>query len=107
MGQGRGISFATSKEKWFPMISGPTREKINDKYSLTHALSLEISEEDGEWFATSYDLGLVGYGDSENEAVDDFKENLCGYFDFLKSQEDAKLSGSLLIHKGILEKIIK
>lgn len=66
----------------------------HEKYLFKSPFPVNILVEDDTYIATSYDLNLFGYGDSEDEALRDLCESIIEHYEHLKTNQ-SKL-GSLL-----------
>jgi hypothetical protein len=86
-----------SKEKAKPIHIDKNVTILNlghEKYLFKSPFPVNILVEDDTYIATSYDLNLFGYGDSEDEALHDLCESIIEHYEHLKTNQ-SKL-GSLL-----------
>ena len=65
---------------------------INDlghpKYRLGWALPVALEVDDTHVVAYSYDLDILGWGEVEHEALNDFKTSLCELFETLREDRE-------------------
>ncbi|MDI6794598.1 MAG: hypothetical protein QME81_17310 [bacterium] len=64
------------------------------KYLFKSPFPINIVFEDNVYIASSYDLNMFGYGESEDEALRDFCESIIEYYAHLKANHGRL--GSLL-----------
>lgn len=66
----------------------------HEKYIFKSPFPVNILVEDDTYIATSYDLNLFGYGESEDEALRDLCESIIEHYEHLKTNQSNL--GSLL-----------
>ena len=76
-------------------------------YALKREITISISEEDGEFFASFSDLNLTGRGDSEEEARRDLGELLVIAFEDTAHVPDSNLSRPLIADKEFLLRLME
>lgn len=60
----------------------------SEDYVLRKPIPVSIEHEEQVYIASNYDLGLYGYGDTENEAIDDLRESIIGCYEDLKQEKE-------------------
>lgn len=60
----------------------------SEDYVLRKPIPVSIEHEEQVYVASNYDLGLYGYGDTENEAIDDLRESIIGCYEDLKQEKE-------------------
>lgn len=78
----------------------------HEKYLFKSPFPVNILVENDIYIATSYDLNLFGYGDSEDEAIRDLCESIIEHFEHLKNNQ-SKLGLLLKRDWNFLSRIIK
>ena len=80
----------------------------NQRYELMHPIFILLEEDDGQYAATWYDGDVFGYGDSEQEAVDDLCETITATWEVLKKEAQTQhgLGDALTMQWHFLQKII-
>lgn len=78
----------------------------HEKYLFKSPFPVNILVEDETFIATSYDLNLFGYGDSEDEALRDLCESIIEHYEHLKTNR-SKLGSLLKRDWNFLSRIIK
>lgn len=66
----------------------------HEKYIFKSPFPVNILVEDDTYIATSYDLNLFGYGETEDEALRDLCESIIEHYEHLKTNQSNL--GSLL-----------
>jgi len=80
----------------------------NKHYELMHPISILLEEDDGQYAATWYDGDVFGYGDSEQEAIDDLCETITSTLEVLRKEvETYGLGDALAMQWRFLQKIIR
>ena len=80
----------------------------NQRYELIHPTCILLEEDDGQYAATWYDGDVFGYGDSEQEAIDDLCETITAIWEILKKEAQTHgLGDALAIQWQFLQKIIR
>ncbi|MDI6787948.1 MAG: hypothetical protein QME51_06215 [Planctomycetota bacterium] len=78
----------------------------SDKYQFIKPLPVTISEEDNLYVVTSYDLNLFGYGETEDEAIQDLCETIVEYYEDIENNKE-NLGKIPIRDKHFLEQIIQ
>jgi hypothetical protein len=78
-----------------------------EPYTLLRPLTAVVVEAEGGFEASNFDLGIYASGDTEEEAVANFKGTLLDTFDQLNELPDTKLGRGLLQQKGLLNKFVR
>jgi len=78
-----------------------------EPYTLLRPLTAVVVEVEGGFEASNFDLGIYASGDTEEEAVANFKGTLLDTFDQLSELPDTKLGRALLRQKGLLNKWVR
>ncbi|MEK6733563.1 MAG: hypothetical protein AABY27_00445 [Pseudomonadota bacterium] len=78
----------------------------SDKYQLATSLPVTISEEDNLYVITSHDLNLFGYGETEDEAIQDLCETIVEYYEDIENNKE-NLGKIPTRDKHFLERIIQ
>jgi predicted RNase H-like HicB family nuclease len=78
-----------------------------EPYELLRPLTAVVTEAEGGFEASNFDLGIYASGDTEEEAIADLKETLLDAFDQLNELPDTKLGKGLLRQKGLLNKCVR
>lgn len=72
--------------------------------SFVHPLYVAVEQNGEEWLALSADLGLVGVGESELDALDDLRSTIAELFDSLVEMR-AELGPALRSQLAFLERL--
>jgi predicted RNase H-like HicB family nuclease len=67
---------------------------------MTRVLEYEVYKEDDAYFAENKELSVVGYGETEEDAIEDFKSHIEHLINYYKNIEDNRLTANALIMKG-------
>jgi len=78
-----------------------------EPYTLLRPLTAVVVEAEGGFEASNFDLRIYASGDTEEEAVANFKGTLLDTFDQLNELPDTKLGRGLLQQKGLLNKFVR
>lgn len=83
-------------------------ENLRDlQYEVIHAIPVVLEEEEGQYVATWYDMDMFGYGDSEQEALEDLCKSIVSLWEVLKRESAAGgLSETLAKQWAFLQKVI-
>ena len=80
----------------------------NQYYELIYPIFILFEEYDGQYTATWYDGDVFGYGDSEQEAIDDLCETITAIWKVLKKESETHgLSDALATQWHFFQKIIR
>jgi hypothetical protein len=79
----------------------------SSKLSLSQPLSANIECDGAEVVCDCPDIDLYGVGETEQEAIADFSENLEDLFYLLKGSGEKKLGPQMIYIWRFLEKVIK
>jgi hypothetical protein len=80
----------------------------NPQYEVTRAIPVVLEEDEGQYVATWYDADLFGYGDSEQEALEDLCETIVSLWEVFKREAAAQgLGDSLAKQWAFLQKVIR
>jgi len=60
----------------------------HEHYRLTRSIPATIEFTDQTYIVSNYDLGLYGYGDTENEALDDLRKSILECYEDLKQENE-------------------
>lgn len=84
-------------------------ENLRDsQYEVIHAIPVVLEEEEGQYAATWYDADMFGYGDSEQEALEDFCQSIVSLWEVLKREAAAQGLGEALAKQwAFLQKVIR
>jgi predicted RNase H-like HicB family nuclease len=78
-----------------------------EPYELLRSFTAVVTEEEGEFQASLFDLSVFASGDTEEEAIANLKETLLDTVDRLNELPDARLGKGLLRQKNLLNKIVR
>ncbi|MGC9994979.1 MAG: hypothetical protein ABSE79_06610 [Terriglobia bacterium] len=78
-----------------------------EPYELLRPFTAVVTEEEGEFQASLFDLSVFASGDTEEEAIANLKETLLDTVDRLNELPDARLGKGLLRQKNLLNKIVR
>jgi len=62
---------------------------------LTSPIAVSLEHDEGQVIAYAYDLDVFGYGDTENEALNDLRRTIIDLFEELREEQD-HLTGEAL-----------
>jgi hypothetical protein len=80
----------------------------NLQYEVVRPLPVVLEEDEGQYVATWYDADLFGYGDSEQEALEDLCETIVSLYEVLKRESAAQGLGDPLAKQwAFLQKVIR
>jgi hypothetical protein len=80
----------------------------NLQYEVVHPLPVVLEEDEGQYVATWYDADLFGYGDSEQEALEDLCETIVSLYEVLKRESAAQGLGDPLARQwAFLQKVVR
>ncbi|MEP7308199.1 MAG: hypothetical protein ABJA98_22065 [Acidobacteriota bacterium] len=65
-----------------------TIQNLGNGHVLVHPLYVSIDQSGDEWFAMSHDLGLVGRGESDLDAIDDLRASIRELWESLTEMRD-------------------
>lgn len=84
-------------------------ENLRDpRYEVTRPIPVVLEEDEGQYVATWYDADVFGYGDSEQEALEDLCESVVSLWEVLKRESAAQgLGGALVQQWAFLRKVIR
>jgi len=84
-------------------------ENLRDaRYEVMRSIPVVLEEDEGQYVATWYDADLFGYGDSEQEALDDLCESIVSLWEVLKRESAAQGLGEALAKQWFfLQKVIR
>ena len=84
-------------------------ENLRDaRYEVMHSIPVVLEEDEEQYVATWYDADLFGYGDSEQEALDDLCESIVSLWEVLKRESAARGLGDALVKQwAFLQKVIR
>lgn len=60
----------------------------NQRYALRKAIPISIELAGQVYIASNYDLGLYGYSDIEDEAIDDLRKSIIECYEDLKQEKE-------------------
>jgi hypothetical protein len=60
----------------------------SEVYLLNKAIPVSIEHADQVYIASNYDLELYGYGDTEDEAIDDLRKSIIECYEDLKQEKE-------------------
>ena len=78
-----------------------------EPYEITRPFTAVVIEEEGEFQASIFDLGIFASGETEEEAIANLKETLLDTFDQLNELRDTRLGKGPLRQKGLLNKCVR
>jgi hypothetical protein len=78
-----------------------------EPYEIAGPFTAVVIEEEGEFEAGIFDLGIFASGDTEEEAIANLKETLLDTFDRLNELPDTRLGKGLFRQKSLLNKWIR
>jgi hypothetical protein len=78
----------------------------SDKYRLVSPLPITLSIENDIYAVTSYDLNMFGYGESDDEAIQDLCDAIVEYYEELEDNQN-RLGKIPTQHKHFLDQIIQ
>jgi len=80
----------------------------NQRYELIYPIFILLEEDDGQYAAMWYDGDVFGYGDSEQDAIDDLCETITAIWEVLKKESETQgLGDALATQWHFLQKIIR
>jgi len=84
-------------------------ENLRDPgYEVRRAIPVTLEEDDGQYVATWYDADMFGYGDSEQEALEDLCESIVSLWEVLKRESAIQGLGDALAKQwAFLQKVIR
>ncbi|MDI6795054.1 MAG: hypothetical protein QME81_19670 [bacterium] len=84
-------------------------ENLRDsRYEVMRAIPVVLEEDEGQYVATWYDADLFGYGDREQEALDDLCESIVSLWEVLKRESAGRKLGKTLTRQwAFLQKVIR
>jgi hypothetical protein len=81
-----------------------TLQALGGATVLLHPLFVRLEQLGLEWFATSFDLALVGRGETDFEAIDDLRSQVGELFESLSVMRD-EIGPHLLTQLAFLERL--
>jgi len=78
-----------------------------EPYEILRPFTAVVTEEEGEFQANLFDLGIFASGDTEEEAISNLKETLLDTVDRLDELPDARLGKGPLRQKYLLNKSVR
>jgi len=78
----------------------------SDKYRLVSPLQVTLSVENDIYAVTTYDLNMFGYGESEDEAIQDLCDAIVEYYEELEDNQNC-LGKVPAQHKHFLDQMIQ
>ncbi len=84
-------------------------ENLRDpRYEVMRPIPVVLEVDEGQYIATWYDADLFGYGDIEQEALDDLCESIVSLWEVLKRESAAQGLGDALAKQwAFLQKVIR
>ena len=78
-----------------------------EPYEILRPFTAVVTEEEGEFLASLFDLGVHASGDTEEEAIANLKETLLDTVDRLNELPDTSLGKGLVRQKNVLNKSVR
>jgi predicted RNase H-like HicB family nuclease len=78
-----------------------------EPYEIVRPFTAVVSQEEGGFQASIFDLGIYASGDTEEEAITNLKETLLDTVDRLNELPDSKLGRGPLRQKNLLNKSVQ
>jgi len=77
-------------------------ENLRDaRYEVIRPIPVVLEEDDGQYCATWYDADMFGYGDTEQEGLEDLCEGIAGLWEVLKREAAGQSLGGDLAQQWV------